>query len=159
MPVETYDRKKPVSRNLVLLSIPAGIVLLGIGIAGLSGIMPWLNLACMNVACTLAGVVLVASVLWTWLAPSSVRGVFRRTAKEVVGTVAGFSREERHGHYGPEYKYFVTVRFKADDPKMGTRVIQLKAQVAHHVWKGMGKTVGIRYAAEDPRIALIEGEW
>ncbi len=63
--------------------------------------------------------------------------------------------------YGPKYKYFVTVRFEADEPETGTRVIALTARVAHHIWKGMkrGDTVGIRYAAEDPRIALIEGEW
>jgi hypothetical protein len=33
--------------------------------------------------------------------------------------------------------------------------------VAYHIWKRMeiGSIVGIRYAAEDPSIALIEGEW
>ena len=40
-------------------------------------------------------------------------------------------------------------------------MIALHARIAQGISKGMkhGDTVGIRYAAENPRIALIEGEW
>jgi hypothetical protein len=156
-----YDRKKPTNSNLVVVSISGGIILLGIGIAGLSGIISWFNPAYLNLVLILAGVVLVACALWTWLAPWSARNVFLRSMKETVGTVEDLDKKEYRGEYGKEYRYFVTVLLEADDANMGTRMITLKVQVAHSSWKGMkrGDTVGIRYAAEDPRLALIEGEW
>jgi hypothetical protein len=122
---ERCDRKKPTNSNLVVVSISGGIILLGIGIAGLSGIISWFSPALVFVL-ILAGVVLVACALWTWLAPSSARNVFLRSMKETEGTVEDL-REE--GHYESGYAYYVTVRFRADDANMGTRVMVLKARV------------------------------
>jgi hypothetical protein len=151
-PAKRCDRKKPAGGCTTLLWILAGLFFLGLGILSRQG--PGLIFVAV-------GVVIIALALRSWLAPSSARGVLRRAVKETVGVVDHLQRVKSDDDYGPKYKYFGTVRFEADDPRMGTRVIALKVRVAHHIWKGMeiGDTIGIRYAAEDPTIALIEGEW
>jgi hypothetical protein len=152
-PAKRYDRKKPVGSGSTLLWILAGMFFLGLGILSWRESSGWIFV--------LLGVVIIALALRSWLAPSSARGMLRRATKETVGMVDRLQKVKGDDDYGPKYKYFVTVRFEADEPETGTRVIALTARVARHIWKGMeiGGTVGIRYAAEDPRIALIGGEW
>ena len=150
------NRKEPANSLVIIFVIAFGIVWVGISAASGAPKVPWLF-----GLIALPGAAALAIGLWSWLAASSARNVFLRSMKEAVGTVEDLDKKEHRGEYGKEYKYFVTVLFEADDANMGTRVIALKAQVAHSSWKGMkrGDTVGIRYATEDPRIALIEGEW
>jgi hypothetical protein len=138
------------------LVIPAGTTFAWLGV---SASKSYLTLA--GVVILLAGSALVGLPLRNWFSPRSARNVFRRSMREATGTVVRTYREEREDSYGSSYKYFVTVRFKADHAKLGTRVISVKFQVPSRRWKKIksGGTVGIRYAAEDPTIALIEGEW
>jgi hypothetical protein len=116
---------------------------------------------CVAIFVTLVGVALVAWGLWSWLSPTSTRNLFLASHRQTDGTVTGLDKKKSHSDYGPNYRYYVTVLFEADDANAGTRVIALKAEVIHRIWKGMkrGDAIGIRYAPQDPRIALIQGEW
>ena len=160
-------RRKPVSSAQVLLMIAAGVVFACLWIPagttcawlGVSASKGYIALA--GVVIFLAGAALVGLALRNWFSPTSARNVWRRSMRETTGTVARTYREEREDSYGSSYKYFVTVVFKADHAGEGTRVTSLDFQVPQRRWKEMesGKSVGIRYAAEEPTIALIEGEW
>ena len=83
--------------------------------------------------------------------------------KETVGTLEDKRKKEHRGDYkeGRYYTYHVTVRFEAEDAKLGTREMVLKVEVSSGIWRGLrvGQSVRIRYAAEDPRIALFQWEW
>jgi len=149
-------RRKPVSNAQILLMIPVGIAVAYFGVWCLKN-----EESLLGVVSFLAGLAMEGWAFWNWLQPSSPRNIFRRSMKETTGTVARVYETEHEGDYGKSYKYFVTVRFKADHAKLGTRVISVKFQMPHYRWKRMesGGTVGIRYAAEEPTIALIEGEW
>lgn len=153
-------RRKPMSNAQVLLMIPVGIAVAYFGVQILKN-EGSVKGSVMGVMFFLAGLAMVGWAFWNWLEPSSARNVFRRSMKETTGTVARVYKTEEEGDYGKSYKYFATVRFKADHAKLGTRVISVKFQVPRGRWKEMesGGTVGIRYAAEEPTIALIEGEW
>ena len=174
-------RKKPVSKAKALSMILVGIAVACFGVYVSTGIQT------LGALVITAGVAMVGWALWNWLAPGSRRNVFRRSMKETTGTVeridsevhtihffegsdrerpggflfAGSNREK--GGIAARYhsSYFVTVLFAADYASRGTRVIALHARLAQGISKGMkhGETVGIRYAAENPRIALIHGEW
>ena len=125
------NRKKPTSSLMIIFVIAFGIVWVGISAASGAPKVPWLF-----GLIALPGAAALAIGLWSWLAASSARNVFLRSMKKAVGTVEGLDKKEHRGEYGKEYTYFVTVLFEADDANMGTRVIALKAQVAHSNWKG-----------------------
>jgi membrane protein implicated in regulation of membrane protease activity len=135
---------------------------MGLAVMGVSTAMYGSNLPVfVAVFVTLVGAALVAWSLWRWLSPTSARNRFRTSHRQTAGTVIGLDKKEGHSEYGPDWRYYVTVLFGADDANAGTRVLALKAEVAHRIWKGTkhGDTVAIRYAPQDPRIALIQGEW
>ena len=153
---EVHDRKKPADNWQIIPVIVLGVVWIAIVAASGAIKLPWLF-----ALVALPGAAMLAIGLWSWLAASSARNVFLRSMKETVGTVEDLDKKEHQGEYADTHKCFVTVRFDAEDARMGTRVMVLKARVAHSSWKRMkcGNIVGIRYSAENPRLALIEGEW
>jgi hypothetical protein len=156
---EKHNRKEPKVGGWISVFIVFGIV--WVVISGIATTSSQWDFWCFPFV-ALPGIAVVALALWRWQAAEVHREVLLRSIKETVGTVEDLRKEEhedKDGHLS--YTYYVTVLFEADDAKMGMRVMELKAQVARRLWTGMnrGDAVHIRYAAEDPRIALIEGEW
>ena len=168
-------RRKPVSNLHIGLMLSAGVVLLGIGIAGVQADMPagmprtWQNeefmlyVELLSLLCLLPAVVLSGWALWNWLAPWGARNVFRRSMKETSAEVRRAWRDEQTNEYGRRtgYKYFVWISFQADDVHGDSRDILLRLRVKRPIWESLeaDMTVTARYATENPRIALIRGEW
>jgi hypothetical protein len=154
---ERCDRKKPASGLELAVFVGMGLAVMGVSTAMYGSNLP----VYVAVFVTLVGAALVAWSLWRWLSPASPRNLFFASHRQTDGTVTGLDKKKGHSDYGPDYSYYVTVLFEADDANMGTRVLALEAEVAHRIWKGMkhGDTVGVRYVPQDPRVALIEGEW
>jgi hypothetical protein len=169
---EGYSRRKPVSNSHIGLMIAAGVVLLGISIAGVRAAesagtpRTWqaeeglMYLEMFSYLCILPGAALLGWALWNWLAPWGARNVFRRSMKETSAEVSRAWRKEHTSEGRTTYKYFVTVSLRADDVQGGGRDILLKLQVTERIWESLeaGTTVTARYAAKDPRITLIQGE-
>jgi hypothetical protein len=158
---EVHSRKvSRIVESQILVLIAVGIV--WVSVVGIASAQSTTDFICFAFG-ALPGVALVAWGLLRWRAATVHRKVLLRSMTETVGTVEDLWNEEHKGEYEYEtsYTYYVTVSFEAEDAKMGTRVMVLKTEVARDVWKCMveGRSVGIRYAAEDPSIALIEGEW
>ena len=168
-------RRKPVSNFHIGLMISAGVILLGISIAGLQADMPagmprtWqakelmIYVQLLSLLCLLPGVVLSGWALWNWLAPWGARNVFRRSMKETSAVVCRAWRDEQTNEWGGHtgYKYWVTISLQAADVHGDSRDIPLKLRVKRPIWESLeaDMTVTARYAAENPRIALIQGEW
>jgi hypothetical protein len=117
---EPSRRRKPVGNSHIGLMISAGVVLVGIGIAGVRlGLRDagWAMLVgpCF-LLCILPGAALLGWAFWNWLAPWGARSVFRRSMKEASAEVSRAWRKEGvDGDGGTTYKYFVTVSLRADD--------------------------------------------
>ena len=168
-------RRKPVSNLHIGLMLSAGVILLWIGIAGVQADMPagmprtWqarefmLYVGLLSLLCLLPAVVLSGWALWNWLAPWGARNVFRRSMEETSAKVCRAWREEQTNAYGGHtgYKYFVTISLQAADVRGDSRDILLKLRVKRPIWESLEAEmiVTVRYAAENPRIALIQGEW
>ena len=154
---ERFDRKKPSSGLELIVMVGMGVAWMGGSIAMYGSNLP----VCVALFVTLVGATLVAWGLWSWLSPTSARNLFLTSHVQTEGAVTGLDKEKSRSDYGPNYRYYVTILFKADDANMGMRVMELKADVAHRIWKRTktGDTVGVRYVPQDPRIALIQGEW
>ena len=164
MQCEKVQDRKDAKPGLGVFLLPLfGIVLLvAIGIITMSdqgGFWPFCLIALPP------GVAFVAWGLWRWRSATTNRDLLLRSMKETVGTVGDLRKEEHESDYGgTSYTYHSTVCFEAEDAEdaeEGTRVIALEARVSEDIFESLrwGEAVGIRYAAEDPRIALIEGEW
>jgi hypothetical protein len=155
---EVHDRREP----KVAAWIP-GFIVFGIVWVSVVGIFSAQSTTdfCRAALGALPGIALVAWGLLNWRAATVRREVLLRSTKETVGTVEDLWNEEHKGEYETSYTYYVTVRFEAEDAKVGTRVMVLKASVSRDVWKGLieDQSVRIRYAAEDPEIALFQWEW
>ena len=54
------------------------------------------------------------------------------------------------------HKYWVTVQF---DSVEGPVVLKAQVDRSHYLWLGTAGTIAVRYALENPRLALLEGEW
>ena len=154
---KVHNRKESKVGGWIYAFIPFGIV--WVVVSGIATTSNQWDFWCFPFV-ALPGVGVVALALWKWRSATVNREVLLRSMKETWGTVEDLRKEKHKGEYGTSYTYCVTVRFEADDAEMCTRVMVLKAQVSNRVWKGLrsGEFVGIRYAAEDPRIALIRGE-
>jgi hypothetical protein len=111
----------------------------------------------------LPGVALLGRGLWVWKAPASRRNVYSRSMRETTGTIKGVWVDEHEDRYGRvHFRYYVTVWFDAGSEQDGVRRVALKAHLKERIWRAVAaadKEVAVRYAAEDPTIALIEGEW
>jgi hypothetical protein len=153
------SRKEPkiVGRSDILVTLAFGIVWVGLIALVTRGVLAAFALL------ALPGVAAVAWRLWKLRTAAIHRNVLLRSMKETVGTLEGKRKKEHRGDYKEEryYTYHVTVRFEAEDAKLGTREMVLKAEVSSGIWRGLrvGQWVRIRYAAEDPRIALFQWEW
>jgi hypothetical protein len=82
--------------------------------------------------------------------------VFLKAATTTEATVLDCDTQEYEDAYGGKsHTYHVTVRFDANGKQM-----TLKAKVGGELYGRLeqGQTISMRYAKDDPRIALLEGE-
>jgi hypothetical protein len=150
-----YTRKKPTSGILLLVMTLVGMPLMGAGMARV-----WAT-QYDAVILILAGLGPLAWALWNWLSPTSRRNRFLRSMKETSAIVDDRSGARISDDVTRQANYYVTVSLQADDGQGGSRDILLELEVTRRIWNSLasGTIVTIRYAGEDPRIALIEGEW
>lgn len=149
-------RHKPASSTALLLRIAVGILLVGTGMANLQS-RPGCFLICLP-----AGLVLIGWSLWEWRAPTSPRNRFLRSMKEAPAEIVKVLKEESRDYEGDRVvKYYLTVLFQAESAQGTNRDILLSLKVGSSLWRSAtsGQIWTIRYSAEDPTIALIQGEW
>jgi hypothetical protein len=150
-------RQVPQSGNLVLVIMVGGALIL---VAGIIFLFTRLNVCGLL---SLAGVALLGWGAWIWKWPASRRNVYLRSMKETTGTVKGAAIRQHTDEYGNVYfRYYVTVWFDAETGEDEVRRVAVRARLKERIWSSVAVTeseVTVRYASEDPTIALIEGEW
>jgi hypothetical protein len=119
--------------------------------------------ATLGLALIVVGAGLLGLGLWMIVSPSSRRNIYRRSMRETTATSKGAFVDERTDEYGRvHFSYYVTLWFEAETDRGSVRYMALRPRVNKRIWSSMAgadRQVRVRYAAEDPTIALIEGEW
>ena len=95
--------------------------------------------------------------LWEWLLALLHRRVWQAQQVTADGEILDRAVKRQVDSEGNvSHRYWVTVRFDSID---GPVVLRAQVDQSYYLWAGRRDTVSVRYALEDPRLALLEGEW
>ncbi len=176
MTAEKMIRPPPVRqiRMIRLIAIAFGIIGAPFVIAG---IIALIDDPSMSMLCFIPGLPLtVGPILW-YRQMNRRRAAFKESLRTANATVIDRSKEKpRHRGSGPlllevgmavadrvkpMFEYFLILEFAASKTGMGSMTIKLEAQVNEQIYEDHppGSTLRIRYAMDDPRIALPESEY
>ena len=95
--------------------------------------------------------------LWEWLVALLHRRVWQGqqiTADAEIVDRAVSRHVDDEGNLS--HKYWVTVQF---DGVEGPVVLKAQVDQSYYLWLRTADTIAVRYALENPRLALLEGEW
>jgi hypothetical protein len=95
--------------------------------------------------------------LWEWLVALFHRRVWQGQQITVDGEIVDRAvRRQVDSEGNVSHRYWVTVRFDSVD---GPVVLKAQVDRSYYLWLGTAETIAVRYALENPRLALLEGEW
>ena len=95
--------------------------------------------------------------LWEWLVALLHRRVWQGQQITADGEIVDRTVQRHVDDEGNvSRKYWITVRF---DSVEGPVVLKAQVEQSLYSWLGGTDTIGVRYALENPRLALLEGEW
>jgi hypothetical protein len=95
--------------------------------------------------------------LWEWLVALLHRRVWQRQQITADGEIVDRAvRRQVDDEGNVSHRYWITVRF---DSVEGPVVLRAQVDRSYYLWVGSTDTIAVRYALENPRLALLEGEW
>lgn len=106
---------------------------------------------------TYVGLLAAGLNLWEWLIALLHRRVWQRQQITADGEIVDRTVKRQVDDEGNvSHKYWITVRF---DSVEGPVVLRAQVDRSLYSWLAGADTISVRYALEDPRLALLEGEW
>ena len=94
--------------------------------------------------------------LWEWLVALLYRRVWQRQQVTAGGEIVDREVKRQVDSEGNvSHRYWITVRFDSID---GPVVLKAQVDQSYYLSAGRTDTVAVRYALENPRLALLEGE-
>jgi hypothetical protein len=165
-------RERPSTTGATVCSVPIGTVsLISLVYFFFFTAAPRTDVVLVWAGLSLFGILFLPLGLWDLLSPGSAYNKFRRSSTTVQAKVVGYRREEREAALKVEPEdymdgdyhtfYFVEVQFDAVRSGAAVEQVTLEADASEELWKRLrrpGTEVTVRYAREDPRVALLEGE-
>ena len=104
------------------------------------------------------GLVVFALMLRWWLD----RRKFMRSFLVATAHVTGRRHERESDDEGPGYisSFYLTVGFSPSGLETSGQRVEIKAKVSEEIYRSFltGSPITVKYAGEDPRIAILEGE-
>ena len=95
--------------------------------------------------------------LWEWLVALLNRRVWHGQQITADGEIVDRAvRRHVDDEGNVSHKYWVTIQF---DSVEGPVVLKAQVDQSYYLWLGKTDTITVRYALENPRLALLEGEW
>ena len=95
--------------------------------------------------------------LWEWLVALLHRRVWQGQQITAEGEIVDRAvRRQVDDEGNVSHRYWITVQF---DSVEGPVVLRAQVDRSYYQWVGRTDTIGVRYALENPRLALLEGEW
>ena len=94
--------------------------------------------------------------LWEWLVALRHRRAWQRQQVTAGGEIVDRAVNRQVDSEGNvSHRYWITVRF---DSIEGPVVLRAQVDQSYYLWVGRRDTLAVRYALENPRLALLEGE-
>jgi hypothetical protein len=152
--METNNRKTPLMEGTIFIYVLLGIAAIVFGYAINEDVVAILSVA--------IGIGLIGWVLWNLLSPTSDRNVFLRSLESTSAEVVRkYSEEWRDSYGGTYYTYHMVLDFRAYKTGTDSINIRLDARVKKEIYNRYksGASISIRYAKDNPRIALVGGEY